>query len=153
MKKNAGDTEKLKKPAKIALVVSLYNREITEKLEKSCRAELLKAGAKTVTVAHAPGAFELPYLCQRMIETEKPDAVIALGCIIKGQTPHFDFIAQAVTHGIMEISLKHRLPVLFGVLTVNTAAQARDRIAGGKRGDKGVEAAQAAIVILNSQKS
>ncbi|MFH1012461.1 MAG: 6,7-dimethyl-8-ribityllumazine synthase [Candidatus Peregrinibacteria bacterium] len=136
---------RLKKPAKIALVTSQYNRDITEKLEKTCLKELKKAGAAVIATAHTPGAFELPYKCQQIIRKIKPDAVIALGCIIKGETPHYDYIAKAVALGIMEVGLRQNVPVVFGVLTCNTKAQAKARIA------KGVEAAQTAIQLINTK--
>ena len=140
---------------KIAVVVSEYNREITHKLEASALKELKKAGVdeRHISTFYAPGAFELPYLCQRVIQEFKPDGIVALGCIIKGETPHFDFIASSCSNGIMDISLKHHTPISFGVLTPHSLAQAHDRIQGGKRGDKGVEAARTLLKLLQWKRS
>jgi len=137
--------------AKIGIVASNYNADITDALLHSCREELMKAGVKeeNLIISRVPGAFELPFGCKRLLDAQKPDAVIALGAIIKGETPHFDFIASAVTNGILELGLASGVPVIFGVLTPNNLEQAKERIAGGKRGDKGVEAAQTAIQMIN----
>lgn len=142
---------------KIVLVVSEYNREITKKLEGSALQELKKAGVSSrgISTFYAPGAFELPYMCQRVIQSAsggKPDGIIALGCVIKGETPHFNFIASACSNGIMDVSLKNHIPISFGVLTPNNLAQARDRVQGGKRGDKGVEATLTLLKLLQSWK-
>jgi 6,7-dimethyl-8-ribityllumazine synthase len=136
---------------RIAIVQSAYHENITTALEKSCRAELLKGGVRAANIKTFPaaGAFELPYLCSRLAKTKQFDAVIALGCIIRGETPHFDFIASAVAFGIIEVSLQQQIPVIFGVLTVNNLRQAQDRIRGGKRGDKGLESARAALQTLS----
>jgi len=117
---------------------------------KSCITELKKAGAKekNIKVLAIPGAWELPFACQ-LVAKKKPDVIIALGCIIKGETLHFDFIAKEVARGIMDLSLQNKIPIAFGVLTTLNLAQAKARIKGGKRGDKGVEAAQTAIKMLN----
>jgi 6,7-dimethyl-8-ribityllumazine synthase len=159
IKKNtAGKTFTAKKGVRIAIVRSLYNDEITGSLLNSCIDELKKAGIATnnIVVTDMPGAFELPLGCQRAIvgragaKSPKPDAVIALGFVLKGETPHFDFVAGECARGIMEVSLKNNIPVIFGVLTCDTLAQAKARIKGGKAGDKGVEAAQAAIQMTHS---
>jgi 6,7-dimethyl-8-ribityllumazine synthase len=100
---------------------------------------------KNIQVIEVPGAFELPYACQKMALTKQFDALIAIGAIVKGGTPHFDFVAQAATEGVVEVSLKHNLPIIFGVLTTNDQEQAQDRIHGGKHGDKGIEAALSAL--------
>ncbi len=91
-----------------------------------------------------PGTFELPYAAQKLIKDEKLDAAICIGCVIKGDTDHDKYINAAVTNAIMDLNLKHELPVIFGVLTPNTKQQALDR-AGGKHGNKGVEAAVSAL--------
>ncbi|QQR84302.1 6,7-dimethyl-8-ribityllumazine synthase [Candidatus Peregrinibacteria bacterium] len=141
---------KVKKGARIAIVVSEYNPEITDALYASCVDELLHHGVaeKNIERALVPGAFELPLACERLAQTKKVDAIIALGCIIKGQTPHFDYIAFAVAQGIMTISLQSRIPVVFGVLTTHNARQARARIRSGSRGDKGKEAAITALKMI-----
>lgn len=151
IKKHLKSDVKAKKNAKIAIAVSQYNPEITNTLLKSCTDELIKRGVlkKNIRKVDVPGAFELPYACQRLAISKKFDAIIALGCIVKGETPHFDFIAFAVSQGIMDISLMHKVPVIFGVLTTENLRQAKDRTKGGKRGDKGVEAALTALKIMN----
>lgn len=138
------------KECKIGIVVSQYNPEITETLLESCRDELVERGVllKNIQVIETRGAFELPYACQQLAKSKNADAIIALGAIIKGETPHFDFIAFGVAHGIMEVSLKFDLPVIFGVLTPNNMRQAKARIRGGSKGDKGIEAALTALQAL-----
>jgi len=129
--------------AYIAIVLSEYNAKRTGGLRDSCVKELKKAGItdKQIKIISVPGAWELPFACQTAAK-KKPSVVIALGCIIKGGTPHFDFIASAVAQGIMDASLKTNVPIVFGVLTTNNLAQAKARI------DKGTEAAQTAISLL-----
>lgn len=153
LKKNIKDKVRAKKGVKIGIVKSTYNSEITDVLESSCLKELKKAGVseKNIRTMNVPGAFELPFGCKKMIRSKKVDAVIAVGAIIKGQTPHFDIIANACAYGIMEASLKNNIPIIFGVLTTNNIAQAKARIKGGNRGDKGVEAALAALKLINNQ--
>ncbi len=134
---------------KFAIIVAEWNAEITEALLKGAVETLKYHGAvsshlKTVFV---PGSFELPLGAQKFAKKKKYDAVICLGCIIQGETKHFDFIAQAVAHGIMDVGLKYDKPVVFGVLTTDNMDQAIDR-AGGKHGNKGEEAAITAIKML-----
>ena len=142
---------KAKKAAKIAIAVSEYNSEITSNLLESCNDELVVRGVllKNIHIVKVPGAFELPYACQQLADSKKYDAVIALGAIIRGETPHFDVIAFATARGIMEISLKDKIPVVFGILTTENIKQAKARIKGGKTGDKGVETAITALKMIN----
>jgi 6,7-dimethyl-8-ribityllumazine synthase len=149
IKKNIKGGVRAKKGVKIGIVKSTYNSEITDVLLSSCLKELKKAGVKNIKVTEVPGAYELPFGCKKMIRSKKVDAVIALGAVIKGQTPHFDFIAKSASMGIMNVSLKTNIPIIFGVLTTDNISQAKARVKGGKRGDKGVEAAQAAIKMVN----
>lgn len=152
MKKNiSGKKLTIKKTAKVGIVQSEYNPKITEALLDSCIKELKKAGLaeKNIVVRKVPGAWEIPIACQQLTKANKFDAIITLGLILKGQTPHFDFIASSCATGIMDVSLKADLPIIFGVLTTNTLAQAKARIKGGARGNKGIEAAQTAIKMLN----
>ena len=139
------------KAAKVGIVRSEYNPKITEALLESCLKELKKSGIseERIFVVTVPGAWEIPIATQQLIKAKKPNVVITLGLILKGQTPHFDFIAMACAKGIMDVSLETGLPIIFGVLTTNTLAQAKARIKGGSHGDKGIEAAQAAIKMLN----
>lgn len=134
---------------KFGIVVSEWNEEITESLYKGAVETLLKHGVKTYNIfrKNVPGSFELSLGAQWLAEVDEIDAVICLGCVIQGETRHFDFICDAVAHGITNVSLKYNKPVIFGVLTPNDQQQALDR-AGGKHGNKGDEAAITAIKML-----
>lgn len=137
---------------KVAVVVSEWNEEVTESLYNGALETLLKHGVKKENIIrrNVPGSFELPLSAQWMAEKEEIDAVICLGCVIQGETRHFDFICDAVAQGLILVSLKFNKPVIFGVLTPNTQQQALDR-AGGKHGNKGDEAAITVIKMLNFQ--
>lgn len=137
------------KNTRIGIVVSEWNDRITDSLLKGAEECLLEHGiAKdNILVKHVPGSFELPLGAKWMLEYTDVDAVICIGCIIQGETRHFDFIAQAVADGIMKVGLKYSKPVIFSVLTCNTMEQAEDR-AGGKHGNKGVEGAYSALKML-----
>ena len=132
-----------------ALVVSEWNEEVTETLYSGALDTLLQHGASKEKIIRksVPGSFELSLGAQWMAEKEEIDAVICLGCVIQGETRHFDFICDAVAHGITQVSLKYNKPVIFGVLTPENQKQALDR-AGGKHGNKGDEAAITAIKML-----
>ena len=131
---------------RIALVVSSYHRFITEKLETGARAALVEAGlaADDVHSLHVPGAFELAQAATMAAGSGDYAAVVCLGCLIRGETPHFDVIAQAAAHGIMQAGQLTGVPVTFGVLTTNTADEAMAR-AGENSSNKGREAAVAAL--------
>jgi 6,7-dimethyl-8-ribityllumazine synthase len=133
----------------IAIIVSKWNEEITGALAEGCVKTLKQSGVKgkNITVIDVPGSFELPSAAKMMVENKKVDAVICLGCIIKGETRHDEYIAQAVAKGIMDLNLRYNIPFIFGVLTCDTMEQAQDR-AGGKLGNKGVEAAATAIEMI-----
>lgn len=137
---------------KFAVIVSEWNEEVTESLYNGTLETLLKHGVKKENILrkNVPGSFELSLSAQWMAEKHEIDAVICLGCVIQGETRHFDFICEAVAHGLTLVSLKYNKPVVFGVLTPNTQQQALDR-AGGKHGNKGDEAAITAIKMLNFQ--
>lgn len=137
-----------------AIVVSEWNEEVTEALYAGAFDTLLKHGAKRENIIRrdVPGSYELSLAAQWMCEISEVDAVICLGCVIQGETRHFDFICDAVAHGITNVSLKYNKPVIFGVLTPNTQKQALDR-AGGKHGNKGDEAAITAIKMLGLKES
>lgn len=124
------------------IVVSEWNEQITDALYDACYKTLLDAGCKAEDISrtNVPGSFELPLGAKRAIDSGKFDCVICLGCVIQGETRHFDFICDAVANGIMKLNLDHKIPVIFGVLTPENMQQAIDR-AGGKHGNKGVEAA------------
>lgn len=138
-----------------AVIQAEWNAEITDNLSKGALTTLLDNGAKTKDVIHlkVPGAFELPIGAQTVLtKYKKIDAVICLGCVIQGDTKHFDFVCEGVTQGILEVGLKFNKPVIFGVLTDNNIQQSRDR-SGGKHGNKGVEAALTAIKMVAFQKN
>lgn len=134
---------------KIAVVVSEWNNEITDNLKNAAVSTLLNHNLKetNIIVKYVPGSFELPLGAKLFIENTDVDAVICLGCVIQGETRHFDFVCQGVTQGIMELNIKTGIPVIFGVLTTNNQIQAKDR-AGGILGNKGEEAAIAALKMI-----
>lgn len=131
---------------RFALVVSRFNQVITGSLRDSARSALVEAGAADEDVEEfdVPGAFELPQAARCVAETGRFDAVVCLGCVIRGDTPHFEYISSAVAHGIMEASGDSGVPMAFGVLTTHTLAQAEER-AGSGPDNKGREAAAAAL--------
>ena len=134
---------------KIGIVVSAWNNEITEALFAGASETLLsaKCNRNNIVRLDVPGSFELPLGAQICFTQNRCDAVICIGCVIRGETPHFDYICQAVSKGIMDLNLKHGIPFVFGVLTCDNIKQAKER-AGGKHGNKGVEAAVAAIKMV-----
>jgi 6,7-dimethyl-8-ribityllumazine synthase len=142
---NLGDVSK----KKFALVVAEWNDDVTEALYAGAIETLVKQGVGKENIIRktVPGSFELIIGSQWMAQQAEVDAVIALGCVIQGDTPHFDYICQAVALGIKDVTLKYNKPVIFGVLTTLTKQQALDR-AGGKHGNKGDEAAITAIKML-----
>ena len=131
---------------RFGIVVSDWNRDITWALLDGATDTLKKNGVKkeNIIVKHVPGSFELTLGAQLIAELDDLDGVICLGCVIQGETPHFNYICQGVTYGITKLNLEYNIPFVFGVLTTNTQEQAIDR-AGGKHGNKGVEAAITAI--------
>jgi 6,7-dimethyl-8-ribityllumazine synthase len=138
---------------KIGIVVSDYNEEITHQLLDGCTKTLIREGVmqSNLRVIHVPGAFELPTGARMLDDKYSLDAVIALGCVIKGDTKHDEYINQAVATGLMQLSLLRSKPFIFGVLTPNTQVQALER-AGGKLGNKGVEAAVTALKMASLKK-
>lgn len=138
---------------KFGVVVSDYNPAITLRLLDGCLQTLIRCGAKKkdIIVAHVPGAFELTAGAQMLAASAKPDAVICLGCVIKGETRHDEYINNAVASGITQLSLLLEKPVIFGVLTTTNLKQAKDR-AGGNHGNKGVEAAATAVRMVALKK-
>lgn len=135
---------------KFAIVVAEWNEEITDALYESAVSTLKAHGVPSdhIVKKNVPGSFELSLGGLWMAENKKIDAVICLGCVIQGETPHFDYICQAIAYGITQAGLKTGKPVIFGVLTTLNKQQALDR-AGGKYGNKGEEAALTAIKMLN----
>lgn len=135
---------------KFGIVVAEWNPEITMALAKGAIETLQKHGAaeSNIKVKYVPGSFELPLGAQFFAEHDNVDAIIILGCVIQGETRHFDFICQGVTQGIMDLNLKYDKPFIFGLLTTENQQQALDR-AGGKHGNKGDEAAVTAIKMVH----
>ena len=138
---------------RFALVVSRFNSFITERLQAGAMDALESSGAeaKNITVVHVPGSFEIPLTAKKLAEGGRADAVIAIGCILRGETAHFDYVASEVARGVQLAQLDTGVPVIFCVLTCDTLEQAIDR-AGLKSGNKGFEAGQAAIEMANLAK-
>jgi len=134
---------------RIAIVVSRFNHLISVRLLEGCVAELVARGAAQddLHVAWVPGAFEIPHAARTLAASGRYDAVVTLGVVIRGGTPHFDYVCRAVTDGVREIARDTNVPVAFGVLTTDDTAQALAR-AGGEHGNKGAEAALAAIEMV-----
>jgi 6,7-dimethyl-8-ribityllumazine synthase len=138
---------------RFGIVVSDWNKEITWSLLNGAVKTLKKHGAtkKNIVVKHVPGSFELTLGAQFLAEYDDLDAVICLGCVIQGETPHFTYICQGVTQGITQLNLEYNIPFIFGVLTTNNQQQAIER-SGGKHGNKGDEAAVTAIKMASLQR-
>ncbi len=133
----------------LAIVASRFNEQIVDRLLETTLDELTRLGVSTsdVLVLRAPGAFELPLVAQAVLDTaDPPDAVICLGAVIRGETPHFDFVARSAADGILRVSLDTGRPVIFGVLTTDTAEQALDRVDGRYR--RGADAARDAVTMV-----
>ena len=135
---------------RIALVVSRFNEAVTARLLAGARTALERHGVRKqdVDVAWVPGAFELPFAARRLAESRRYDAVVCLGAVIRGETPHFEYVAGAAARGIAEVARDTGVPTIFGVITPNTLEQALDR-AGGKVGNKGYDAVVSAIEMAN----
>ncbi|MGE0334103.1 MAG: 6,7-dimethyl-8-ribityllumazine synthase [Gammaproteobacteria bacterium] len=136
-------------PVKIAIVCSRFNHFIVDQLEAGCIDALTRHGVAIgdITVVKVPGAFEIPVVARRLAKSGKCDAVIALGAVIRGSTPHFDHVAGACTSGLAAAAADSGVPVVFGVLTVDSIEQAIER-AGTKAGNKGADAALTAIEMI-----
>jgi len=132
-----------------ALIVSRFNDFISERLQNGAIDALKRNGAdeSDITIVKVPGAFEIPLIAQKMASSNKYDAIIAIGAVIRGSTSHYDYVCAEVSKGIASVSLNTGIPVLFGVLTTDTIEQAIER-AGSKAGNKGFEAAMAAIEMV-----
>jgi 6,7-dimethyl-8-ribityllumazine synthase len=138
---------------KFGIVVSRFNEFITSKLVDGALDTLVRHGVREmdIDVVWVPGAFEIPPIAKKMASNKKYDAVICLGCVIKGDTPHFDYIAAEVSKGIAAVSMESEMPVVFGVLTTDSIEQSIER-AGTKSGNKGADAAMSAIEMSNLYK-
>ena len=135
---------------KFALVVSRFNDFITERLLEGALDGLLRSGAsdEDIDIVRVPGAFEIPLIAKKMASTARYHAVICLGAVIRGATPHFDYVSAEVSKGIAMVSLESEIPVIFGIVTTDTIEQAIER-AGAKAGNKGWSAAMSAIEMAN----
>jgi 6,7-dimethyl-8-ribityllumazine synthase len=146
------DTGILPKDACVVIVRTEWNAKIVDELEKGCRKKLKELKVSSISTIAVPGAFEIPFAIKsfweaKKYQNEKPCAFIALGCIIQGDTPHFDYVCKAITEGVLQLNLSLPVPTIFGVLTVNNKQQAKERL-GGKHGHKGEEAAITAIKMI-----
>lgn len=154
--KNLSDYKKtdfqVKEDCKIGIVVSEWNQEVTHALADGAVKALLDNGVshKNIIIKHVPGTFELALGAQWMLEYSDVEAVLCLGCVIQGETRHFDFICNASSNAIAKVGLDYHVPVIFGVLTTDNQQQALDR-AGGKHGNKGVEAAVTALKMISME--
>ncbi len=138
------------KGKKFCIVASRFNDFITKELISGCQDTLVRHGMQNedLTIAWVPGAFEIPTLAQRLAKSKAYDAIICLGTVIRGSTPHFEYIAAEVAKGVAKISLDSGMPVIFGIITADTIEQAIER-AGTKDGNKGRDAAVSAIEMAN----
>ncbi|WP_119080796.1 MULTISPECIES: 6,7-dimethyl-8-ribityllumazine synthase [Chitinophaga] len=141
--------------ASVVIVYTEWNDFVVSELAAGCE-RVLDEHKVSHTKLRVPGSFELPFACKQIWEQTKgtgaqPSAIIAFGCVIRGETPHFDYVCNAVTDGILQLNLELPVPVIFGVLTVNTAEQATDRL-GGAHGHKGEEAALTALKMISFQR-
>ncbi|TKD69905.1 6,7-dimethyl-8-ribityllumazine synthase [Pseudalkalibacillus hwajinpoensis] len=139
---------------KVGIVVGRFNEFITSKLLGGAEDALKRHGLseENIDIAWVPGAFEIPFAAKKMVDTGRYDAIITLGTVIRGATPHFDYVCGEVSKGVANLTMQSGVPVIFGVLTTNTIEQAVER-AGTKAGNKGWDAATAAIEMANLSKS
>lgn len=145
------------KDACVVIVRTEWNADIIDEMEKGCSRILNKEGVKHIHVVTVPGAFEIPfgvrnYWDANKYKDDRPDAFISLGCVLRGDTPHFDYVCKGVTEGVMQLNLTLPVPVIFGVLTVDNRQQADERL-GGKHGHKGEEAAITALKMISLARS
>ncbi|MGB0777364.1 MAG: 6,7-dimethyl-8-ribityllumazine synthase [Flavobacteriaceae bacterium] len=141
------------KGLRFGIVVSQWNDEITHNLEKGAIETLMNHGVLAEDIINwaVPGSYELIYGSSQMVKSQQVDAVIAIGCVIQGETKHFDFVCEGVTQGIKDLNIQQDIPVIFCVLTDNTKEQSIDR-SGGKHGNKGIECAAAALEMAHLKK-
>lgn len=141
------------KDVKIAIVASRFNEFITKELIGGAEDTLVRHNVNTddIHVYRVPGAFEIPSVCVKLAKSGKYDAVITLGAVIRGSTPHFDYVAAEVSKGVASVAMQYNIPVIFGVLTTDTIEQAVER-AGTKAGNKGSDAAMAALEMVSLYK-
>src|SRR2546421_3865372 len=141
----------------IAIIAARFNAHIVDELLNGCVRRLRELGAakQHVEIFRVPGAFELPVAARVAAGTRRFAAIICLGCVIRGDTPHFDYVAGEAARGIQQVALREKLPIIFGVLTTNTEQQAKDRIGGphGHAGERAADAAAEMIAVLKSMES
>ena len=146
----------LPKDACIVLVKTEWNAEIVDELENGCISALKKLGVKKIITVTVPGAIEIPFAIKNYWENsakkKRPDVFVALGCVVRGDTPHFTYVCKYVTEGVLQLNLSLPVPTIFGVLTVENDKQAKERI-GGKHGHKGEEAGITAMKMINLSKA
>jgi 6,7-dimethyl-8-ribityllumazine synthase len=135
--------------ARVAVIAARFNAHITDELLRGCLARLAeyKVDGTRLGVHRVPGAFELPVAAKLMAQTKRFHAIICIGCVVRGDTPHFEYVAGETARGVMNVSIESGLPVIFGVLTTNTEQQALDR-AGGSHSHAGINAADAAVEMI-----
>ena len=140
------------KNLRFAIILSRFNEHVGSKLLEGAKETLLKNGVaeEDISVVYVPGAFEIPLAAKKLAQTKKYNAVIALGCVIRGGTPHFDHVCQQAAGGIQQAAMETGVPVAFGIIMANTAEQALER-AGGSLGNRGEEAARAALEMASTQ--
>ena len=138
---------------RVAVVVSLFNRAITARLQDACLGYLFEHGvsAYQITLVEVPGAVELPVVSKALLAKNTCDVVIVLGAVIRGDTDHYDYVCQQVSYGCQKVALKFGRPVIFGVLTTDNEEQALARV-GGQHGHKGIDAAEAALMMFDIMK-
>ena len=141
------------KDIKVAIVLSLFNEFIGQKLLDGALKSLKenKVNENNIDIVKVPGAFEIPLTADKLASLKKYDTILCLGAVIRGETPHFDYVAEAASTGILQVSLKYGLPIAFGVLTTNNIEQAVER-AGGKHGNKGYDIAITALEMADLMK-
>ncbi len=137
------------KGKKIGIVVSRFNEFVTERLVKEALEELIQNGLEkeNIDIYKVPGSFEMPVVIKRILEKKKYDGILALGAIIRGDTPHFEYVAGEVTRGLGRLSIEYSTPIAFGIITADTMDDAIER-AGGKKGNKGRDSARALLETL-----
>ncbi|MBR2638264.1 MAG: 6,7-dimethyl-8-ribityllumazine synthase [Bacteroidaceae bacterium] len=140
------------KGKKIGIVYAEWNSDITYALRDGAIATLISNGVKReeITIKSVPGSFELIYGASQMVKSNKYDSIIAIGCVIRGDTPHFDYICEGVTAGLSKLNVEYNTPVIFGLITTNNLQQAQER-SGGRLGNKGDECAVTALHMMSQE--
>jgi len=140
----------LKGQFNIALVISRFNEAVTDKLYDGAihRLQELEFSDEQITAVWVPGAVEIPLMAQRLVRTDRYQAIVCLGAVIRGETSHYDYVCQQVSDGCQRVALEHKIPIIFGVLTTENADQAFERV-GGKHGHKGKDAVNAAVEMVS----